>query len=56
MEGFRAQVGDAVTFQVLCPRKGFPTTLLCTDKTAVIIVFPDKDGKQILIVLKVPLH
>lgn len=56
MEGFRAQMGDAVTLQVLCPCEGFPTTLLCTDKTTVIIVFPDKDGKQILSVLKVPLH
>lgn len=40
LEGLGAQMGDTVTFQVLCPGEGFPTSLLCAHKAAVIIVFP----------------
>lgn len=40
LEGLCAQMGDAVTLEVLRPGEGFPTTLHCTDKTTVIVVFP----------------
>lgn len=40
LEGLRAQMGDTVTFEVFCTGEGFPTTLLCTDKATVIIMFP----------------
>lgn len=42
LEGLGAQMGDTVTLEVLSSGEGFPTTLLCTDKATVIIVFPDK--------------
>lgn len=40
LEGLGAQMGNTVTLKVLCSGEGFPTTLFCTDKTAVIIMFP----------------
>lgn len=40
LEGLGAQMCDTVTLEVLCPCEGFPTTLLCTDKATVIIMFP----------------
>lgn len=42
LEGLGAQMGDTVTFEVFCTGEGFPTTLLCTDKATVIIMFPDE--------------
>lgn len=45
LEGFCTQMGDTVTFEVLGPGEGFPTTLLCADKASVIIVFPDKQRR-----------
>lgn len=41
LEGLGAQMGDAVTLEVLCPGEGFPTALFCTDKATVIIMFPN---------------
>lgn len=42
LEGLGAQMGDTVSFEVLCPGEGLPTTFLHTDEATVIIMFPDR--------------
>lgn len=46
LEGLGAQMCDTMTLEVLCPREGFSTTLLCTDKASVIIMFPDEHKER----------
>lgn len=43
LKGFGAQVGDAVALQVLSSGERLSTALLRTDKSTVIVMFPDKN-------------
>ena len=46
LEGFGAQVSDAVPLQVLRPGEGLPTSLLRADEAPVIVVFPEKHREE----------